>query len=93
MKPVVMLTFALALFAFTLSAQSGSEEGTDSVACEVGSEARTGLYDRECTFQEFVIAGGHCDGVHAPYSMHCRLTSCVVRNNWIVYRWSGYTFG
>jgi hypothetical protein len=94
-KAVFVFTLAFALCASTLVAQTEleEEESSDSVACEGGDSQRTGQTARNCTNQEYVTASFHCDDHHAPNWMNCRLTSCIVRNGWIVYSWSGYYFG
>jgi hypothetical protein len=94
MKAAFAITLALTLFASNVSAQTELEEqSTDSVACEDGASQRTGQTARNCTNQEYVTASFHCDDHHAPTWMNCRLTSCIVRNGWIVYSWNGYYAG
>jgi hypothetical protein len=98
MKAAIAVAFAFALFASTGSVLAQEEERSttqsDSFASEGGGteSEREGL-GRACTTQEWVAADFHCDAHHAPSMMNCHLTSCVVRNGWIVYSWNGYYFG
>jgi hypothetical protein len=90
MKAALLVTLALALFASTASAQE--ETSTDSLAYgqEEDTEAARTMPARSCTKNEFSLAMNHCQDHHAPGWMSCHLTSCVVRNGWIVYSWDGY---
>ena len=97
MKVAFAVAFALALFASTGSALAQSDERsttqTDSFAYGGGGTEEREAAGRPCSDDEWSAAGSHCYWNHTNYFAVCNLTSCVVRNGWIVYTWSGYTLG